>query len=226
MNKYIAEVFSTYGLVFLGTGAVTVDALHGGVTHVGISLTFGLVVMAMIYSVGDVSGAHMNPAVTVAFWVSRRFEGKYVAPYLLSQCLGALAASGTLRLLFGSDANLGMTLPAGSVWQSFFLEIILTFFLMFAVLNVSTGAKEKGIMAGAAVGAVVALEALAAGPVSGASMNPARSLGPAVMSGHLEHLWLYLIAPVLGASLAVPICWAIRPEEQSSKTSDKPSSSG
>lgn len=206
MSKYAAEIFGTFGLVFAGTGALVIDAATGGaVTHVGIAATFGLVVMAMIYAVGDVSGAHLNPAVTVAFFVSRRLPGRCVLPYIVSQLAGALAASIVLLLLFGNRASLGATLPAGSAWQSFGLELVLTCMLMFVILCVSTGPKEVGTMAGIAIGGVVALEAMFAGPICGASMNPARSLAPALVSGNLHALWVYLIAPVLGAIAAVPL---------------------
>ena len=194
-------------MVFAGTGAIVINDVSGGaVTHVGIALTFGLVIMAMIYTVGDISGAHFNPAVTSAFWLSGRFAGKQVLPYVLSQGAGAIAASGVLHFLFPTQTTLGATLPAGSDMQSFVLELILTFLLMFTILNVSTGAKEKGVTAGITIGAVIGLEAMFAGPICGASMNPARSLAPAVVSGHLEHLWIYLAAPVMGAWLAVFAC--------------------
>jgi aquaporin Z len=202
----VAEAAGTFALVFAGTAAVVVDGLYGGVTHVGVSLVFGLVVLALVYALGDASGAHLNPAVTTAFWLAGRFPGRRVLPYAAAQCGGALAASLTVRLLFPAHETLGATLPADSPWRSFVLEFLLTLFLMFVVLCVSTGAKEKGITAGIAVGAVIGLEALFGGPVSGASMNPARSLGPAVVSGHLEHLWVYLVAPVVGAIAAVPLC--------------------
>jgi aquaporin Z len=207
MKRFVAEFIGTFGLVFAGTGAIVINDVSGGsITHVGIALTFGLVILAMIYAVGDISGAHLNPAVTSAFWFSGRFSGNQVLPYILAQCAGAFAASGILRFLFPSQATLGTTLPAGTDIQSFILELILTFLLMFVILNVSTGAKEKGITAGIAVGAVIGLEAMFAGPICGASMNPARSLAPAVVSGHLEHLWIYLTAPVAGAWLAVFAC--------------------
>ena len=212
MKQYVAEVFGTFALVFAGTGAIIVNDVSGGtITHVGIALTFGLVVMAMIYAVGEVSGAHLNPAVTIAFYAAGRLPAARVAPYILSQCAGALVASGVLRGLFTGHEHLGATLPAGAWTQAFILEVLLTAILMFVILNVSTGAREKGLMAGAAVGAVVAFEALFAGPISGASMNPARSLGPAVVSGQLHHLWLYLAAPVIGAVLAVGGCRCVQP---------------
>ncbi len=211
MKKFFAEFLGTFALVFAGTGAIVINQVSGGaVTHLGIALTFGLIVLAMIYTVGDISGAHLNPAVTIAFWAARRFPSRDVGPYLISQLAGAFTASAFLKLLFPQNHLLGATLPAGSQMQSFVLETVLTFLLMLTILNVSTGAKEKGITAGIAVGAVIALEAMFAGPVSGASMNPARSLAPALVGGNLQHLWLYLAAPILGALLAVPACCGIR----------------
>jgi aquaporin NIP len=207
IKKLMAEFIGTFALVFAGTGAIIInDVSGGGVTHVGIALTFGLVILAMIYAVGEISGAHFNPAVTSAFWLSGRLPAGLVLPYIVSQCLGALAASGILRFLFPTHTTLGTTLPAGPEMQSFVLELILTFFLMFVILNVSTGSKEKGITAGIAVGAVIGLEAMLAGPICGASMNPARSLAPAIVSGHWEHLWIYLTAPFVGAWLAIFAC--------------------
>lgn len=213
MKKFAAEAIGTFALVFAGTGAIVINqASQGVITHVGIALTFGLVVLAMIYTLGEVSGAHLNPAVTLGFCASGRMPWGEALPYVASQCAGAFAASGLLRVLFPKDATLGATLPAGTAMQSFILEVVLTAILMFVILNVSTGAKEKGITAGIAVGAVIALEALFAGPICGASMNPARSLAPAVVSGHLEHLWIYVLAPVLGAQLAVPACRCVQSE--------------
>jgi len=205
MKAYFAEAIGTFCLVFAGTGAIVIDSVSGGaITHVGVALTFGLIVLAMIYAVGDVSGAHLNPAVTIGFTIARRFPARSVLPYLLSQGIGAFAASSLLRILFPGHAALGATLPSGSAMQSFILETVLTAMLMFVILCVSTGAKEKGITAGIAVGAVIGLEAMFAGPICGASMNPIRSLAPAIVSGHLEHLWVYIAGPVLGALIAVP----------------------
>lgn len=213
MNKLIAECFGTFCLVLAGTGAIVINDVSGGaITHVGVALTFGLIVMAMIHSVGDVSGAHLNPAVTLGFWTARRFPGKQVLPYLASQTAGALLASGLLRGLFPSHATLGSTLPQGSAGQSFVLEAVLTLILMFVILSVSHGAKEKGLNAAGAIGATVALEAMFAGPISGASMNPARSIGPALVSGQVEHLWIYLTATILGAQCAVLLCRCVRAE--------------
>lgn len=207
MRKNFAEFLGSFALVFAGTGAIVINDVSGGtITHVGIAMTFGLVVLAMIYAVGDISGAHLNPAVTIGFWLARRFPAKQILPYVASQSLGAVLASVMLKILFPAHDRLGGTLPVGTVTQSFLLELILTFILMFVILNVSTGAKEKGITAGIAVGAVIGLEAMFAGPISGASMNPVRSLAPALVSMHFEHLWIYLVAPVLGAALAVVAC--------------------
>ena len=214
MKKCGAELIGTFALVFAGTGAiVSNEASAGAVTHVGIALTFGLIVLAMIYTVGDISGAHLNPAVTIGFWAARRLPSRDVLPYIGSQLTGALLASGLLRILFPQNHLLGATLPAGSDLQSFILEIVLTFFLMLTILNVSTGANEKGITAGIAVGAVIALEAMFAGPICGASMNPARSLAPALVSGHFEHLWIYLTAPPIGACAAMLACRCVRENE-------------
>ncbi|RCS47769.1 MIP family channel protein [Bremerella cremea] len=224
MRRYLAEVIGTFALVFSGCGAIVINQLQGGsITHVGIALTFGLIVMVMIYALGEISGAHINPAVTLGFWASKRFPLKEVVPYIVAQCLGAIAACVVLKILFFEHDTLGATLPNGPWWKSFVLEFILTFLLMFIVLNISTGAKEKGIMAGAAIGGLVALEAMFAGPICGASMNPARSLGPALVSGHLEFLWLYLTATTAGALFAVPIHFALYGTATSDGTSPNPS---
>jgi aquaporin Z len=210
-NQLASEFVGTFALVFAGTGAIVInDTSNGSITHVGIALTFGLVILAMIYAVGDISGAHFNPAVTAAFSLAGRFSARLVAPYVFAQCSGALLASFTLHILFPDDKSLGGTLPAGSDMQSFVLEILLTLILMFVILSVSTGAREKGITAGIAVGAVIGLEAMFAGPICGASMNPARSLAPALVSGKLAHLWIYLTGPFAGAFLSVFVCRCCR----------------
>jgi aquaporin Z len=204
MKKYCAEVLGTFALVFCGTGAVIVNQeSHGVITHVGIALTFGLIVMVMIYALGPVSGAHLNPAVTIAFTVAKRFPAKEILPYMISQATGAFLASGALRLLFDRNDTLGATLPSGTAMQAFIFEVILTFFLMLVIIQVATGSKEQGMFAGLAIGSTVLLEAMFAGPISGASMNPIRSLAPAVVSGHYEHLWVYITAPVIGAVASV-----------------------
>ncbi len=211
MNRLAAEALGTFALIFTGTGAIVVNQVsNNAITHPGIALTFGMIVLTMIYTFGDISGAHLNPAVTMGFAVGRRFPLADVPGYLAAQALGAFAASGLLRFLFPDNATLGATLPSGTASQSFILEVVLTFLLMLVVLNVSTGAKEKGITAGIAVGSLIGLEAMFAGPICGASMNPIRSISPAVVSGHLEHLWIYVLAPVLGALLAVPAFRCVR----------------
>ena len=211
MNKYLAEYIGTFILVFAGTAAIVVNDISGGViSHVGVSAVFGLAVISVIYTFGDISGAHINPAVTLGFWFARRLPAREVLPYIVSQSSGALTASVVVMLLFPGHETLGATIPSGSNIQSFVLEIILTFILMLTIIHVSTGAKEKGLMAGVAIGGVVAFEAMLGGPISGASMNPARSLGPALISGQVESLWIYLIAPVTGAFLAILSCRCTR----------------
>lgn len=191
-------------MVFCGTGAIIINQESGGVvTHMGIAITFGLVVMSMIYSFGSISGAHMNPAVSIALTISGKHPLRDLMPFVLSQLAGAIAASCTLRALFPTSDTLGSTLPAGSAFQSFILEFFLTFFLMLVILSVGRKSKKEGSLAGIVIGGVVGLEAMFAGPICGASMNPARSLAPAVISGHTEHLWVYLSATVFGAMMAV-----------------------
>lgn len=206
LKKYTAEFIGTFALLFCGTGAMTINEVtNGSVTHVGIAITFGLIVMAMIYALGDVSGAHLNPAVTIAFAANNNFSWNQVLPYLASQTAGAFAASFILKFLFPASLLLGASLPSGSAMQSFIMEIILTFFLMLVILQVATGSKEQGMFAGLAIGSVVLLEAMFASPISGASMNPIRSLAPAIAGNHLQHLWIYLTAPFIGALMAVII---------------------
>ena len=212
MRRYIAEGIGTFALVFCGTGAIIInDVSNGAVSHVGIALTFGLIVTAMIYTFGSVSGAHINPAVTIAFSFTDLFKKKDIIPYIIAQLIGALLASVVLRFLFQSHENLGATIPAGDWSQSFVLEIILTYFLMLVIIFVSEN-KSIAQFTGIVVGATVALEAMFAGPICGASMNPARSIAPAFVSGNLIDLWIYILAPIIGAILA-SITWKFMKEK-------------
>lgn len=220
MKKYISEFIGTFSLIFCGTGAMTVNEVTGGqVTHVGIAITWGLIVMAMIYAFGETSGAHFNPAVTIAFAYAKKFSWKEVPKYIVAQVLGAFAASLVLWFLFPASENLGATIPTVDVWRAFVLELLLTFFLMLVIINVSSGSKEIGVMAGIAIGGVVLLEAMFAGPITNASMNPARSLAPNIVSVNIEGLWLYILAPILGALLAVVSCKLIK-EDNCCENSD------
>lgn len=217
IRKYVAEFIGTFIMVFMGTGAAIVNhETNGVITHTGVAITFGLVVMSIIYALGNVSGAHINPAVTIAFTLSGSFKVRFLLQYIFCQVTGALLASALLKFLFPLNDTLGSTLPAGTVMQSFILEFILTFFLMLVIVNVATGSKEQGMFAGIAIGFVVLLEAMFAGPVCGASMNPARSIAPAIVSGHIEHLWVYIFAPVLGAATAIPVCRFLKDKQPAS----------
>ena len=204
MKKYTTEFIATFAMLFCGTGAMIVNEItHGAISHVGVAISWGLIVMVMIYAFGEISGAHMNPAVTIAFAINKSFPWNKVLPYIISQVLGALTASLVLKFIFPTSTTLGATLPIGTAIQSFVLEIILMFFLMLVILQVATGSKEQGMFAGIAIGSVVLLEAMFAGPISGASMNPARSLAPALVSNQIQHIWIYITAPFVGALLAV-----------------------
>lgn len=213
-KRLISEIIATFALVFCGTGAMVINDFTGGsVTHVGVAITFGLIVMGMIYAFGDISGAHMNPAVTIGFAYAKKFPWKEVPGYVLAQLIGAFLASGLLLYLFPESETLGATLPGLSAMKVFIFEIILTFFLMVVIINVSTGSKEIGVVAGIAIGSIVLLEAMFAGPITGASMNPARSIAPAVVSGNLADLWIYIFAPIIGCLLAVVSCKLVKSEQ-------------
>jgi MIP family channel proteins len=204
-RELLAEFIGTFVLIFAGTGAVMVDQLsNGAVTHLGISIVFGAVVTALIYSLGHISGAHFNPAVTLAFWSSGFFRRSLVVPYILAQALGAIAASGLLRISLGGVGNLGATMPRNGDWlQSLILETVLTFILMLVIFGSGLDRRAPIGFAGIAIGLTVALEAACMGPITGASMNPVRSLAPALVGGNLQHQWLYWVAPILGAQLAM-----------------------
>jgi aquaporin NIP len=208
----VAEFVGTFALVFAGCGAIMVDAKTGELGHVGVAITFGLVIMAMIYAVGHISGAHFNPAVSFAFALSRRFPWPRAFAYWAAQLLGALAAAAILRGSLGNLAHTGATLPSGSQGQSFLWELVLTFFLMFVIMAVATDTRAVGEAAAIAVGGTVGLDAMFGGPISGASMNPARSIGPGIVSGDLHGLWLYVVAPLAGAALGALVYQLIRGE--------------
>lgn len=209
----IAELFGTFALIFAGTGAIVINDLTGGaITHVGIAITFGLIVLAMIYTLGDVSGCHLNPAVSIGLCVAGRFSAKSLLPYIIAQILGAVLASALLAGMFPTHATLGGTRPAaGNVFNGFVMEVVLSCILMVAILGATIGNHYKTPLAGIAIGSVIALEAMFGGPISGASMNPARSLAPDAVSGHWEFLWIYLTAPVLGTVSGVLI-WNVMQE--------------
>lgn len=204
-RESIAECIGTFILVFAGTGAVMVNAIsQGSITHLGISFVFGAVVAALIYATGHISQAHLNPAVTLAFWTSGFFPKRKVLPYIIAQCTGAIAASATLLVALGRVADLGATKPLNGNWmQSLILEIILTFILMFVIFGSGLDRRAHIGFAGVAIGLTVGLEAAFMGPITGASMNPARSIAPALVGGIWEHQWVYSIAPIIGAQLAV-----------------------
>lgn len=203
--RLAAEAIGTFGLVFLGAGAAAVNAWsHGAVSHTGISLTFGAVILVAVYSLGHISGAHLNPAVTFGFWVARRFPARDVAPYITAQLAGATAGAFALRVAVGSFAVFATTRPAIPVPSALGVEIVLSFFLMLVVMAVATDSRVAGEVAGLAVGFIVMVDALMGGPLTGASMNPARSFGPALATGQWASHWIYWIGPLIGMAAAVP----------------------
>jgi MIP family channel proteins len=202
MRSLVAEAIGTFALVFAGCGAIMVDEKTSALGHVGVAIAFGLVIMAMIYAVGHVSGAHFNPAVTLSFALTRHFPRRQILPYWSAQLAGALAAAAILRGSLGNIAHVGATYPSGSDGQAFLWEAVLSFFLMFVIMAVATDTRAVGEAAAIAIGGTVGLDAMFGGPITGASMNPARSLGPGIVTGDLHAIWVYLLAPALGASLA------------------------
>lgn len=210
LRRTIAEGIGTYAIVTAGCGAIVVNTMTNSLTHVGVALTFGLIVTVMIAATGHLSGAHFNPAVTVAFALTRHFPWREVPFYAIGQLLGALLGAGTLHVLFGSIAHLGVTLPVGSSLQSFGLEVLLTAVLMFVIISVATDTRAVGQLAALAIGATVALDALWGGPISGASMNPARSFGPALVTGIWDEQWVYWLGPLVGAGLGAIVYQGLR----------------
>jgi aquaporin NIP len=210
VRAYAAEFIGTFALVFAGCGAIMVDSTTHELGHLGVAATFGLAIMVMIYALGHISGAHFNPAVTAAFAMTRHFAWRRVPLYWLAQVAGAVVAALLLRATLGDVAALGATTPSGSVEQSFVFELVMSFFLMFVIMAVATDTRAVGEAAAIAIGSTVALDALFGGPISGASMNPARSVGPALVSGHTESLWLYVVAPIVGAAVAAIVYRALR----------------
>ncbi len=211
-RRLAAEFVGTFTLVFAGCGAIMVDAKTGQLGHVGVAISFGLVIMAMIYAVGHISGAHFNPAVTFAFALSRHFPWTRAVGYWSAQLLGALTAAALLRGSLGNIAHVGATLPSGSQGQSFLWELVMSFFLMFVIMAVATDTRAVGEAAAIAIGGTIGLDAMFGGPISGASMNPARSTGPAIVSGDLHALWLYILAPIIGTALGALSYQFIRSE--------------
>ncbi len=215
LKKYFAEFIGTFALTFAGTAAIVTNAKTGVLGGVGIALVFGFIVAVMVYSIGHISGAHINPAVTIALWLGRKFNKKDVAPYIIAQLLGACLASLLVLNILGNNLSIGATLPKdGNYIQSFFLEIVMTFFLMFVILSCAIGKMEYKQFAGWAIGTTIAIDALFGGAISGASMNPARSFGPALVSGNFSYHWIYWIAPITGAILALIIYRLIEPNSK------------
>ena len=213
LRRLVAEAVGTFALVFAGCGAIMVDSDTGALGHVGVAISFGLVIMVMIYAVGHISGAHFNPAVTLGFALTRHFPLPRVGLYWAAQIAGALVAALLLRASLGNVAGVGVTLPSGSDGQAFLWEAVLSFFLMFVIMAVATATRAVGEAAAIAIGGTVGLDAMFGGPVTGASMNPARSLGPAIASGELSSIWVYLAAPLLGAAAAAFVYQFLRAGE-------------
>lgn len=213
LRRSVAELVGTFVLVMAGCGAVMVNTQTGALGHVGVAFAFGMSILTMIAAVGHISGGHFNPAVTIAFALTRHLPWRDVLFYVIGQLIGAILAALTLRVLIGDVANLGTTLPSGTALQSFGVEILLSATLMFVIISVATDTRAVGAPAALAIGFTILLDALWGGPISGASMNPARSLGPALVSGVLTDQWIYLIAPIIGTALGGFLYQWIRQEK-------------
>lgn len=205
LQKLIAEFTGTFLLVFFGTGAIIIQEQSGVIGHPGVAAAFGLSVFILIMFFAKISGAHFNPAVSISMGWHEKKSVKEISFFIVAQLVGAIASSLLLHILFPTNIMLGATLPAGGTSISFVLEFILTFVLVLGILLISTNKENTLFIVALSIGAIIGLEALMAGPICGASMNPARSLGPALVSGHFEHLWLYVIAPIAGGIFAVLI---------------------
>lgn len=205
MRAHLAEFIRTFALVFFGCGAIA-----NGLPPTAVALAFGLVIAVMVYTFGHVSGAHFNPAVSVGFAVGRHLPWPRVATYTIVQVAGAISGALLLRATLGDGADLGVTRPSGSDLQAFVWEVVLTFFLMLVITAVATDIRAVGQAAALAIGGTIALASLVGGPISGASMNPARSFGPAIVSGDLTGIWIYAVAPTIGVILAAVVYDVLR----------------
>ncbi len=215
LKRCTAEAIGTFGIVFFGCGAMMVaERFPGTISPAAIAAVFGLVVMAMIYTLGHISGAHFNPAVTLAFAITRHFPFRSVLFYWIAQCLGSCVGIGLLYLLLPQGTGYGETVPHVPLLQAFIWEVILTFTLMFVVMGVAKDSRAVGMLAGVVIGATVMLTAFVGGPITGDSMNPARSLGPAIVSGRVDVLWLYILAPMIGAILGALTYQWVRGERE------------
>lgn len=217
----VAEVIGTFTLVFAGCGAIMVDAKTHALGHIGVAISFGLVIMAMIYAVGHISGAHFNPAVTFSFALARHFPRRHVPLYWAAQLGGALIAAAVLRGSLGNLAHVGATYPSGSDGQAFLWEAVMSFFLMFVIMAVATDTRAVGEAAAIAIGGTIGLDAMFGGPITGASMNPARSLGPGIVAGDLTSIWVYLLAPIAGAGFAALVYAFVRGETLQTQSSQR-----
>jgi len=222
VRSLVAEAIGTFALVFAGCGAIMVDAKTGQLGHIGVAITFGLVIMFGVYAVGHISGAHFNAAVTFAFALTRHFPWPRAAAYWCAQLTGALAAALLLRASLGNVARVGATYPSGSNGQSFLWELVMSAFLMFVILAVATDTRAVGEAAAIAIGGTIGLDAMFGGPISGASMNPVRSLAPGLVSGDLHAVWIYLTAPVVGAAVGGLAYQFVRGEHHRPSLNDQP----